>query len=98
MKFRGKQVVVAVTSGDAERRTGDAHAGTLDVAGVNAIAESDVSVTARADIAYSGKAGAEGKPRILHAGDRFARNRDAKPRVAAIRGIAGEMGVNIDEA
>jgi len=67
-----------VASGDAERRTGDAHAGTLDVAGVNPIAESDVGETVCADVANGREAGAEGKPRILHAGDRFARNGNAE--------------------
>jgi len=48
-----------VTSGDAKRRTGNAHTGSLDIARVNAIAKSDVGVTVGADVANGGEASAE---------------------------------------
>ena len=38
VKFRRKKIVIAVSAGNAKRRAGNAHARTLDVARVNAIA------------------------------------------------------------
>ncbi len=38
MKFRWKEIVVAMTSGNPQWRTGHAHARPLDFAGINAIA------------------------------------------------------------
>ena len=55
VKFRRKQIVIAVSASNAKRRPGNAHARTVDVARVNAIAQSDIGVTARADVADGGE-------------------------------------------
>ena len=39
MEFGGEQIIVAVAAGDAERGTGNDHAGAVDVAGLDAVAE-----------------------------------------------------------
>ena len=87
-----------MTSGDAKRRTGNTHTGTLYIARVNAIAKSDVGVTVGADVANGGEASAEREAGVLHAGDSFARNGNAQARVAMAGRIARKMGVDIDQA
>jgi len=97
VKLGGQKIVVAVAAGDAKRRAGDAHARTLDVASVNTIAESDIGVAARADVADGGKAGAKGEASVLHACDSFPWNGNAEACVAVARGFTGKMSVDIDQ-
>ena len=87
-----------MAAGDAERRTGDEHARTFDVAGVDAIAQGDVGVVAGADIADGGESGVHGEARVLGADDGFTWHRDAQARVATAHGIAGEVRVHVDQA
>src|SRR5260370_29248602 len=97
VKFRRKKIVIAVSAGNAQRRAGHAHARALDFAGINAIAQSDVRVTARSNIAHCGKASAERESSVLHTCNGFSWNGNAKARVAAARGFTGEMGVDINQ-
>src|SRR5580704_13587543 len=87
-----------MAAGDAERRAGDEHARTFDVASVDAIPQGDVGVVAGADIADGGEAGVHGEAGILGADDGFAWHRDAQARIATVARIAGEVRVNVDQA
>ena len=48
-----------MAAGDAERRAGDQHARSFDLAGIDAVAQGDVGVAAGADVADGGEAGAQ---------------------------------------
>ena len=96
--FIGKQIVVAVAAGDAERRARGAHARAFDVAIVDGVAESDVGETSCADVADGGKTGAQSQAGIFDAGDGFARNGDAEACVTVGGGIGGEMCVDVNKA
>src|SRR6266511_1634231 len=74
IEFRREQVVVAMPAGDAEGRSGGYDPRPRDVAGVDRVAQRDVGVAARADVAHSREAGFEREPRVLRAGQRRARH------------------------
>src|SRR6266403_1531905 len=95
--FGRQQIVVAMAARDAKRRAGSAHARTFDVAGVDGIAEGNIRVTASADVPNGGEAGAQRKPRVLHPGNGFARNRNAEAGISRGGGIRSEMGMNVNQ-
>src|ERR1700733_6342069 len=52
----GEQIIVAVATGDAERRAANLHVRTLDQSFVDGVAEVYVRVTLSADVAHRGEA------------------------------------------
>jgi hypothetical protein len=96
--LEGEEVFVHVSAGDAKRRAGGLHMRAGDVASVNLITESHVSVVIRADVADGGKAGLERDLGVFNADDRlFGRgHREFVIRIEVRR--HGEMSVDIDEA
>jgi hypothetical protein len=98
MKFDGKEIVVAVAPGNAERRPGDLHARPFDFAVVDAIADGHIGVTAGADIANGGETRAERNARVLDAGDSFPRDGNPEALIASGGGVGGDVRVDIDQA
>ena len=60
MIFDGQEILIAVAAGDAERRSAHLHVRSRNLALIDGIAEVDIGVPARADIANGGEAGEQG--------------------------------------
>ena len=65
--FEGQQVLVAVASGNAERRPAHQHARPGHIAGVDGVAQRHVAVALRSHIAHGSETGLESKTRIARA-------------------------------
>src|SRR6266849_1467023 len=98
MKFEGQQVAVAVSASDAEGRAGSLHTRPDYVSGIDGVAQGDIRIAFRADVAYRSEARQQSEPRILGPDQRCARRRDAQGFVPTTARVGGEVSVDIDEA
>src|SRR5580698_4846041 len=67
MKLIGEEIVVAMSAGDSERRSGDQHARAFDQAFVDSVAHGDVGVAARADVSNRRETGVQRDASVLDA-------------------------------
>ncbi len=87
-----------MSAGDAERRSAHQHARTGNIAGVDGVPQGNVAVALRPHVAHGGEARLEREARVVRAGQRGARQRDAEALRPGILRIAGQMGVRVSQA
>ncbi len=95
--FEGQQILVAVPSGDAERRAADQHARARNIAGIDGIAQRDVAVAVRSHVADRGESGLQSEARVAGPGQRGARNGNAQSLEAVVLRVTGQVGVGVGQ-
>ena len=95
--FVRQQVLVAVASGDRERRAAGVDTRARNHAFIDGVAQRDIGIAAGAYIAHRGESGFQRDARILGADERFFGNRDSQLLVAKVR-IESEMRVGINQS
>ena len=98
MELEGKEVVVAMAAGDAQRRSANLHVRAGDIAVVDVIAEGDIGVSGCADIADAGEAGFEGDLGEAHTVESLAHGIGGEAGVGVEIVAEGEVGVDVDQA
>ena len=95
VKFEGQEVLVAVATRDAERRSAYQHSRPRNVTGINGVAQGNVAETLRSHVAYSGEPSLQREARIASAGQRCAWNGNREGLRPNILRIAGEVRMRI---
>jgi hypothetical protein len=92
-----QQVRIAVPARDTERGAGGQHAWSHDVAVVDRVAQRDVRVGVRTDVAHRRHAGQQRFAGIRRALQRPARIRNPTPVIGRQGRVADQMRVRIDQ-
>ena len=74
------------------------HPRSLDVPALNGVPQRDVHELGRAHVSHGGEAGVERAFRVRGCSDRDVDRRPAEQALVVVRLLAGQVGVNVDEA
>ncbi len=98
MKCGREQIFVAMTAGDSQRWSRGDHARPNHVSIVDGIAQCDVRIIFRANVAHCSESCFEGAPRVSRAMQRFTSRRNPKPLIPERVQVKREMGMHVDQA
>ena len=95
--LKRQQILVAVAARNAQGRAADQHARSGNVAGIDGIAQGDVSEAAGAHVANGRKPGFERDPGIARSSKGLARHGNRQARIAKV-GSERDVGVRVDQS